>query len=196
MARIWGTQDEDTLRGSDRDDHIMGWAENGDQSKDRGDVLSGFDGDDHLEGGGGDDRLDGGPGYDTLDGDGGDDRLEGRGGGDWLSGRGGADILSGGRGDDFLFGDGGRDTFQFGRGDDRDTIFNFEGRSDRIELGSDLGVTSAADALSYAKVEDGGVPFFRDVKGDDTVFHFPNGDVLVLYRFTDLDRLLDTIVII
>jgi hypothetical protein len=46
MAVIFGTQGRDTLPGTNLDDVIRGWAEDGDPSTDLGDELRGFDGND------------------------------------------------------------------------------------------------------------------------------------------------------
>jgi hypothetical protein len=53
MAVIYGTQGRDTLPGTNLDDIIRGWAEDGDPSTDLGDELTGFDGNDKLFGGDG-----------------------------------------------------------------------------------------------------------------------------------------------
>jgi Ca2+-binding RTX toxin-like protein len=230
MAVIFGTQGRDTLPGTDQDDDIQGWAENGDPATDLGDLLSGRGGDDRLDGGGGDDTLRGGDGNDQLLGEGGADRLDGEGGADQLDGEGGADQvfggdgadqldggdgadrlygeggadqldgeggddrldggadddrLSGGAGRDDLFGGGGPDSFEFRRGFDTDTIRDFQDDVDLIELGPSLGVTSKADALSHATVENG-----------DTVFRFDTGDVLIVKNIADPDLLRDDITIV
>ncbi len=82
MAVIFGTQGRDTLPGTNQDDVIRGWAEDGDPSTDLGDELRGLGGADRLLGGGGADFLDGGVDEDTLDGRNGGDTLVGGAGND------------------------------------------------------------------------------------------------------------------
>ena len=100
MAVIFGTQGRDTRDGTDRDDVIRGWAEDGDPSTDLGDFLSGLGGDDTIDGGGGDDTLAGNAGNDLNDGGAGNDALAGGAGADRLAGDLGAnDRCDGGRND-------------------------------------------------------------------------------------------------
>ena len=89
---ITGTEGDDRLYGSGRDDVICGLGGN--------DVVRAGGGDDAVFGDGGDDRLEGGDGDDTLYGDDGVDQLGGDRGDDVLSGGPGTDALDGGRGDD------------------------------------------------------------------------------------------------
>ncbi len=200
MAVIFGTQGRDTIDGTDFDDIVFGWAEDGGPSTDLGDELRGFDGNDFLSGGGRRDTLDGGSGADEIDGgdgDGGDDydSIEGEAGYDVLSGGAGDDVLSGGEGDDLLGGEagrdrlnggGGRDRFEFSRNDDRDTIVDFKDDADTIMLGgARLGVMSSAEALSHARVVNG-----------DTVFTFNTGDVLIVENIADPELLRDDIIIL
>jgi Ca2+-binding RTX toxin-like protein len=89
---ITGTEGDDRLGGTRRDDVICGLGGN--------DVVRAGDGDDAVFGDAGDDRVAGGDGDDTLYGDDGADRLRGDRGDDVLSGGPGADSLDGGRGSD------------------------------------------------------------------------------------------------
>ena len=89
---ITGTDGDDRLYGSRRDDVICGLG--GD------DVVRAGDGDDAVFGDAGDDRVDGGDDDDTLYGADGADRLSGDRGDDVLSGGPGPDALDGGRGRD------------------------------------------------------------------------------------------------
>ena len=91
------------------------------------DVLAGDRRDNRIDGGAGNDTLYGGPG-------GGDDVLAGGPGNDRLYGGRGADRLAGGPGDDRLAGGQGADTFVFGPGDGTDTVTDFTGGTDRIDL--------------------------------------------------------------
>lgn len=67
-------------------------------------------------------------GYDT------NDTLYGGAGNDDLRGGGGDDRLIGGAGNDALDGDSGNDTFVWGRGDGNDSIYNWGGGNDTLEL--------------------------------------------------------------
>jgi Ca2+-binding RTX toxin-like protein len=213
MAVIFGTQGRDTIDGTGFDDIIRGWAQGANPGTDLGDLLSGLGGNDTVEGGGGNDELFGGGGSDELSGDTGsdtlsggeagdkldggvgDDVLDGRDGRDALYGEVGLDALSGGDASDELFGGRGDDRLSDGAGDDRfvfagiyrrDTILDFKDDIDTIVLdGASLGVTSRADALSLATVENG-----------NTVFTFGGGDVLIVKNIADPDLLRDDITIV
>ena len=135
--RLIGSENSDTLRGRGDDDFLDG--------RDGDDVLQGNDGQDDLKGGNGNDTLEGGNGGDTLLGDSGNDLIMGGQGNDYLEGDDGEDILSGGSGldqieaglgndliegdsgNDTLAGGGGQDLFLIQRGDDNETIIDFEG---------------------------------------------------------------------
>jgi Ca2+-binding RTX toxin-like protein len=167
----------DTLRGGAGDDRIFAGS-----GKDR---LFGEAGSDTLLGGSGADRLEGGTDNDELFGEEGADTLLGGSGADQLAGAGGADRLEGGADADRLDGGDGRDSFEFRRGSDTDTILDFNGDVDTIELdGASLGVTSRDEALSHAEV----------VKGN-TVFTFDTGDVLIVENIADLEVLRDDLLI-
>ncbi|MCZ4093341.1 calcium-binding protein [Sinorhizobium psoraleae] len=92
MAYIPGTENDDTLNGSDGRDQILGFGGN--------DRLFGVGGDDVIQGGAGDDRLEGGEGNDGLWGDAGRDELYGGAGDDTLHAGIGGDHLDGGAGID------------------------------------------------------------------------------------------------
>ncbi len=91
------------------------------------DILAGDRRDNVLEGGAGDDTLYGGPG-------GGDDLMLGGTGDDTIYGGQGADILDGGTGNDLLIGGPDADTFVFAPKHGEDTIRDFAGGEDRIDL--------------------------------------------------------------
>ena len=93
-ALIDGTDHDDTILGSDGDDHID--AGGGD------DVVCGGNGHNDIHGGEGDDVLVGGPDDDNLDGGEGDDTVVGFAGHDTISGGTGRDFLVGGSGDDVM----------------------------------------------------------------------------------------------
>ncbi|MFL6698531.1 MAG: calcium-binding protein, partial [Vitreoscilla sp.] len=105
-AGFGGSSDDDTVTAADN----------------KGDLLSGGDGNDSLTGGAGDDALFGGDGNDTLQGLSGNDSLSGAAGNDNLAGGDGDDTLDGGTGNDTLDGGTGTNTFLFGRGDGQDYI--------------------------------------------------------------------------
>ena len=88
---ITGTEGDDRLWGSRRDDVICGLG--GD------DEIQAWGGDDAVFGDAGDDVVRGGEGKDTLYGGEGDDRLRGDGGRDVLAGGPGADVLRAGGAD-------------------------------------------------------------------------------------------------
>ena len=92
-----------------------------------GDTLAGDRRDNRIDGRAGNDTLYGGPG-------GGDDVLAGGPGNDRLYGGQGADRLTGGQGDDRLAGGPGPDVFVFAPGDGADTVTDFTGGTDRIDL--------------------------------------------------------------
>ena len=91
------------------------------------DILAGDRRDNDIDGGAGNDTLYGGPG-------GGDDVMGGGLGNDRLFGGQGNDTLIGGTGDDRLAGGPGNDVFVFGPGDGADTVTDFSGGTDKIDL--------------------------------------------------------------
>lgn len=116
-------------------------------------------------------------GYDHMVGRNGNDSLEGFAGNDILNGGGGADRLDGGEGDDKLTGGAGDDLFYFRFGSDVITDFTAgAGNIDEIAL-VDLGISSFAQAMTFA----------REINGD-TVFDFGGGNILTLRNvaMTDL----------
>lgn len=149
---ISGGGGADTLDGGGGGDLIAG--------NDGKDVISGGGGKDTIEGNGGRDIIAGGGGKDDLDGGGGRDMVSGNGGRNTVKGGGGNDTLVGGKGNDVLTGGGGRDTFQFTRGDGRDTITDFDQLCDKIEIidgadsFDDLMITQAGDdvRIKFANV--------------------------------------------
>ena len=98
------------------------------------DKLKGTDGSDDISGLSGDDTLDGKGGEDFLNGGEDDDNLKGGGDEDELEGDSGRDVLNGGKSSDRLKGGDDNDTFKFGKDFGRDTILDFEGDADIIDL--------------------------------------------------------------
>jgi len=95
-GRLFGTQGDDVIVGSDQRDIIFGRGGN--------DIICSGDGSDRVYGGRGQDEIFGGAGADWLFGQRGDDVLNGEDGNDWLFGAQDDDILNGGQGQDRLFG--------------------------------------------------------------------------------------------
>ena len=110
-----------------------------------------------IDGGAGNDTLYGGPG-------GGDDEMDGGPGHDRLFGGQGADTLIGGPGNDRLAGGSGNDVFVFGPGDGADTVTDFSGGTDKIDLTAfdiesieDVDMTTGDDGVTVDLAEiDGG----------------------------------------
>jgi Ca2+-binding RTX toxin-like protein len=122
-----------------------------------GETMLGSDGEDVCKGNGGNDDVEGAGGSDQLHGGAGDDRVFGRFGDDELFGDAGNDELEGGRGNDHLVGGAGSDQLNGGYGNDRieagpgnDTIIARGGGSDRVNCGGgrDTVVADRSDKLS------------------------------------------------
>ena len=108
-----------------------------------------------LCGGAGNDLIYGGSAGDTINGDGDNDRLFGLGGNDTINGGAGVDalyggdgndILNGGTGADILYGNGGTDTFDFDTLDALDTIKDFNGGAEILDI-SDI-ITSFTGTIT------------------------------------------------
>jgi len=129
------------------------------------DVIDAGAGDDQASGEDGDDIIDGGDGNDTLRGDNGNDTLRGGAGADTLLGGNGNDVIQGGAGNDTLVGGNdnggwngsnyytgvGNDTYQFGRGDGQDALWDLDstaGNADKLVFGADV----AYDQLWFQQV--------------------------------------------
>jgi|GEM_PF-940063 len=174
-----GGNDDNEIFGNDGDDEIRG--EKGNDLLDGGagnDLVRGGDGDDTLSGGDGDDDLRGEKGNDTINGDAGNDTLTGKNGDDVLSGGDGDDTLDGGKDNDWVWGGAGNDILEGGKGDDTfafksgdamDTIIDFKDKDDFIELELGTDFDTFAEVMAAATQV-----------GNDTVFDFGNGDVLVV----------------
>ncbi|MGF6288149.1 cadherin-like domain-containing protein, partial [Pseudomonas silensiensis] len=103
----FGTNQNDSITGSDGHDYLYGAA-----------------GDDQLNGLAGDDYLNGWDGNDALFGNDGNDLVNGSFGDDTVSGGAGDDQLFGGYGNDTLSGDGGNDVYRYFLGHGVDTVDN------------------------------------------------------------------------
>jgi Ca2+-binding RTX toxin-like protein len=152
------------------------------------DALSGLAGSDRLEGGDGADALDGGADDDLVFGDAGNDVLAGGIGSDSLYGGDDADSLAGDAGDDRLEGGRGNDAMNAGDGDDtyivdrrsdHDTIFNYDGTGDDIDV---LGFSD-----TYGQITEHDLWFER--QGNDLVVFVVGEDTSV--RVTDWYLLTD-----
>jgi Ca2+-binding RTX toxin-like protein len=130
------------------------------------DVASALAGDDRVLAGAGDDTVAGDAGSDTLSGEAGNDVLSGGAGHDTLDGGKGNDRLAGGSGRDELRGDTGADTYEFGRGDGSDIIF------DAYEAG-------APNLVRLRDLNRSDVAFYRD-GADVVVVSQVSGDTLRL----------------
>ena len=118
-----------------------------------------------ARGGSGDDTILGTLGNDWLIGDAGDDSIVGSGGNDFVAGCDGNDLLYGGGGDDWVIGGAGddrmsggdgRDLFHFHAENGDDTIFDFRGNADVIDLRAfDARITWAELSASIATAENG-----------------------------------------
>ena len=129
-------------------EHLTGSAHN--------DILAGDRRDNVIDGGAGNDTLYGGPG-------GGDDDMTGGPGNDRLFGGQGNDTLVGGPGDDRLAGGHGNDVFVFGPGEGADTVTDFSGGTDKIDLMAfDI---ESIDALTMTAGDDGVTLDLAEVDG-------------------------------
>lgn len=129
------------------------------------------------------DRLYGSAANNILRGYNGNDNLFGRAGNDRLEGGNGRDRLDGDAGRDQLFGGAGADVFHFDRGDDSDTIRDFQDNIDTIQL-DNFGYRNVRDALSDA----------RQI-GSDVLFNFGGGDTLRV-EDTTLSQLVNDLVLL
>lgn len=194
-----GKTGDETFKGGDGADRLTG---------NKGlDVLVGGAGNDTLFGGNGDDALYGGKGNDVLRGGDRDDTLNGGKGEDSLFGGKGGDALFGGNGDDRLLGGNGNDTLDGDAGNDRLTggagadSFVFSGGLDVI---TDLGTADRQVVVDGAALEltdlrfdevDGFLQDIATVDNGNIVLGFDTGDQLTLLGRTDLDTLIDQILI-
>jgi cysteinyl-tRNA synthetase, unknown class len=157
-TEVYGTANNDFLVGKDSIDRLFG--EGGD------DTLDGQGGDDYLAGNTGNDQISGGNdrdiaygewGNDSISGGSGNDMLWGNDDNDTVSGDDGDDRICGDRGDDVLTGGAGRDIFVYENFDPRtlgrDTITDFEGGVDQIELRTNIFTDLIGSSWSFAVVD-------------------------------------------
>ena len=109
-------------------------------------ILSGGTGNDLIYGGSAGDTINGDADNDRLFGLGGNDTINGGAGVDALYGGDGNDILNGGTGADILYGNGGTDTFDFDTLDALDTIKDFNGGAEILDI-SDI-ITSFTGTIT------------------------------------------------
>ncbi|NQZ00164.1 MAG: hypothetical protein HRT45_05785 [Bdellovibrionales bacterium] len=132
---LYGGGGSDLLEGNEGNDDIH--AGEGDDFTFGGkgaDLIYGEDGNDRLAGNLGHDRIHGGSGDDIIWGNEGSDLLDGGPGEDYLAGNDGSDVLHGGPGNDVLIGHMGSDVYVFNPGSGLDSVLEFEGGIDRIDI--------------------------------------------------------------
>src|SRR3989344_6438483 len=108
---IFGTQNNDRIRGTNGNDLIYGNEGN--------DILSGSNGSDIIYAGPGNDRITASNGNDKVYGQEGNDFIHGGNGEDELTGGSGSDEILGSNGNDLITGDGHNDILEGGNGNDR-----------------------------------------------------------------------------
>ncbi|WP_417262500.1 S8 family serine peptidase [Celeribacter sp.] len=176
--RLNGGAGADRLLGADGDDSLI--------DTDGNNRMFGGTGNDTLFDGSGSSILFGNGGNDRLIGKGGNDRLYGNNGNDTLNGGNGNDTLNGGAGNDYMIGGNGVDIFVFHEFEDADTIGDFELGTDRLFLDADMGGSDIELLVdTYASVVNG-----------DMIFDFGDGNTITLVGVTDLDAIVDDILII
>lgn len=183
---LFGGDGDDSLLGSEGQDDLHGEAGNDTLSGGFGfDFLYGGDGRDELFGNLGSDVLEGGSGNDSLYGASGNDTLRGGPGDDVIFGAQGLDVIEGGPGNDTIRGGSLEDEFIFRRGDDHDSIMDFEAAHDILMLDAALvdGPVTAQNVLDR-----------HATYGDGTVtLDFGDGDVIEVTLYLGLGDLADNI---
>ncbi|GAB5469960.1 MAG: hypothetical protein Kilf2KO_29900 [Rhodospirillales bacterium] len=201
QENLFGSLDDDLLRGGAQDDRIV------DHLGDN--LLSGGGGNDFLRGGIGQDRAFGDDGNDVLRTSLGDDEIYGGDGNDSIAGGlgddrawggEGSDLMVGGLGDDSLFGDGGNDWLKGNLGDD--SLFGGEG-DDKLsgrfgdnllsgDAGSDLIIGGIGDDTAFGGSDSDqlvgglGADWLDGGSGDDQLTGGLGADVFVFNGGTDL----------
>ena len=132
MIGIYGTANNDVLKGTVWDDYILGYGGN--------DVLYGYSGNDYFEAGSGNDTVYGGDGDDYILGEDGDDVLYGQAGNDEFRIFNGTNVLDGGVGDDTFSIDGGDNVLRGGVGDDVDFYQLNGGKNTIIDTDDSLAI--------------------------------------------------------
>jgi hypothetical protein len=159
---------DDLLNGGNGNDVLNAGAGNDVASGGNGnDTIDGSDGNDNLSGGNGNDVMNGGADNDSLSGGNGNDTMNGGAGNDNLSGGNGNDIITGGAGDDVMNGGNGNDLFAFEAGFGVDTITGFH-CNDRIQFDDALFANFAAVIDASEQV------------GADTVITLDAGNTITL----------------
>jgi Ca2+-binding RTX toxin-like protein len=146
------------LNGGTGDDTLVGYASADTMNGGAGaDTISGLAGNDTVNGGEGGDSLYGNDGDDKLNGDADNDSLQGNAGNDTLNGGAGNDTLNGGNYDYWsnVYSGLGNDTYQFGRGDGQDDIYDNDSTASNKDIirfkagvaSADVQVSRVADSL-------------------------------------------------
>lgn len=164
--RIEGSDQSESLSGTDADDWIVG--------QDGADTIRGAGGADWIDGGEGDDEILGETGRDRVFAGRDDDIVLGGGSGDMLSGQKGRDVLIGGAGNDYLRGGGSRDVLDGGTGQDRL----------RGDAGNDLLTGGAGGDRFIFRMDQN--------SGKDRIFDFTPGEDMLELRnsgATDLEQI-------
>ncbi|MBR9865037.1 MAG: type I secretion protein [Rhodobacteraceae bacterium] len=160
----------DGVIGSDFDDTLIGFDQEGNSSSDTfTNEFFGGKGDDYIEGKGGDDRLFGGE----------DD--------DEIYGGGGADIIEGGEGVDNLFGGADRDTFNYSSAE--------EAIGDHVDGGSagdDCDTLDLSNVGHYKIINQTVDADGNSTSGTVQFIDHPGGSVTGEMTFTEIENILDT----
>ncbi|MEO1694453.1 MAG: right-handed parallel beta-helix repeat-containing protein [Pseudomonadota bacterium] len=182
---ISGGAGDDTLSGNDGDDTVSGNAGADVISGGKGrDTLDGGAGDDVIDGNSGWDVLDGGDGRDTLTGGSGNDQLTGGAGDDTLVGGSGTDVLTGGAGDDILTGGSGYDDFVIEFGSGHDTIGDFVGGQDDVDVSAFMFESFADIEARATETSDGDLLLTLDADTsvtlvDTLLTYISSGDFII-----------------
>ena len=181
VATIIGTDGDDAIRGTARDDVILSLG--GD------DVISGKAGDDLICGGDGDDRIVGHKDDDKIAGEGGNDKIDGYYGDDYITSGPGNDFVQGCDGEDVIDGGPGNDTLRGERGNDlilggtgNDNIKGAAGRD--IVIGGQDVVIDVSIALNgfapiaFKTATEGDSDQANGDRNDDIVEGGPGNDLL------------------
>ncbi len=151
MPEIFGTSDNDTLKGGGGNDTIYG--DLGD------DIIYSFEGNDEVFGDQDNDQIYLGPGQDQGNGWSGNDYISGEGGADTLSGGDGNDTLNGGPEADRFFGNGGSDTVDYA-GSPAGVTIRLNG------FGASFQISAAIPLLSIPEVRGIVIGAGGDAEGD------------------------------
>ena len=164
------------IHGTPLSDHIAG------KNSDPGQSIYGGAGNDQILGTGEVDWIYGGSGNDDINGNGDGDWIFGGSGNDTINGTGGSDHIIGGYGADALTGAGDSDIFVFlSTNDSRpgsfDTITDFDGNSDFIDLTAITGATNVQEEVFTANTVDAhSISWFFDNVSNETIIYVNTTD--------------------